>query len=335
MIADTNIEEKLHQKAETFAQMMTAYLPKEQGQQKTIFDALSYSLLAGGKRIRPIILLETYQALKEQEKGGALRASQLDIINENADFSWFKTLDDIVTKFSVALEMIHTYSLVHDDLPAMDNDEYRRGKLTTHAKYGEDMGILAGDALLNGAFELVAEAFANIKDIENSTDAITLYDRVSRAYQMLSSRSGMYGMIGGQVVDVERTGSVLSKEELLFIYELKTGALLEASFLIGAILSGANQEELIRFTKIAKKVGLAFQIQDDILDVTSTMEVLGKPINSDEKNQKTTYVTLYGIEDSKKEVERLSKEAMEELKALKLENSFLTELVSYLVNREK
>lgn len=326
MNADVNIEEKLHQKAETFAQMMTAYLPEVQGKQKTIFDALSYSLLAGGKRIRPIILLETYQALKEQTK---------DTVNENTESPWFKTLDQIVSKFSVALEMIHTYSLVHDDLPAMDNDEYRRGKLTTHAKFGEDMGILAGDALLNGAFELVAEAFGCVKDIKDSVDALTLYNRVSRAYQMLSSRAGMYGMIGGQVVDVERTGSALSKDELLFIYELKTGALLEASFLIGAILSGANQEELIRFTKIAKKVGLAFQIQDDILDVTSTMEVLGKPINSDEKNQKTTYVTLYGIEESKKEVERLSKEAMEELKALKLEHSFLTELVSYLMNREK
>jgi len=283
-------------------------------------------LLAGGKRIRPIILLETYQALKEQTQ---------DTVNVNTEPTWFKSLDEIVAKFSVALEMIHTYSLVHDDLPAMDNDEYRRGKLTTHAKYGEDMGILAGDALLNGAFELVAEAFGCVKDIGNSADALTLYDRVSRAYQMLSSRAGMYGMIGGQVVDVERTGSALSKEELLFIYELKTGALLEASFLIGAILSGANQEELIRFIKIAKKVGLAFQIQEDILDVTSTMEVLGKPINSDEKNQKTTYVSLCGIEESKKEVERLSKEAMEELKALKLEHSFLTELVSYLMNREK
>lgn len=326
MNADVNIEEKLHQKAETFAQMMTAYLPEVQGKQKTIFDALSYSLLAGGKRIRPIILLETYQALKEQTK---------DTVSENTESTWFQTLDHIVDKFSVALEMIHTYSLVHDDLPAMDNDEYRRGKLTTHAKFGEDMGILAGDALLNGAFELVSEAFLCVKDIKDNEDALTLYDRVSRAYQMLSSRAGMYGMIGGQVVDVERTGSALSKDELLFIYELKTGALLEASFLIGAILSGANQEELIRFTKIAKKVGLAFQIQDDILDVTSTMEVLGKPINSDEKNQKTTYVTLYGIEESKKEVERLSKEAMEELKALKLEHSFLTELVSYLMNREK
>jgi geranylgeranyl diphosphate synthase type II len=326
MNADVNIEEKLHQKAETFAQMMTAYLPEVQGKQKTIFDALSYSLLAGGKRIRPIILLETYQALKEQT---------IETVSEDTKPSWFQTLDNIVDRFSVALEMIHTYSLVHDDLPAMDNDEYRRGKLTTHAKYGEDMGILAGDALLNGAFELVAEAFGCIKEIKDNADAVTLYDRVSRAYQMLSSRAGMYGMIGGQVVDVERTGSVLSKEELLFIYELKTGALLEASFLIGAILSGANQEELIRFTKIAKKVGLAFQIQDDILDVTSTMEVLGKPINSDEKNQKTTYVTLYGIEESTNEVERLSKEAMEELKALKLENSFLTELVSYLMKREK
>lgn len=335
MDANRNIEEKLQQKAEKFVEMMTAYLPKEQGQQKTVFDAFSYSLLAGGKRIRPIILLETYQAMQQQEKKEALIASSLDVMNENTDQTLLKTLNNIVTKFSVALEMIHTYSLVHDDLPAMDNDKYRRGKLTTHAKYGEDMGILAGDALLNGAFELVAGAFESVKEVKSSSDALVLYDRISRAYQMLSSRAGMYGMIGGQVVDVERTGSALSKEELLFIYELKTGALLEASFLIGAILAGANQEELIRFTKIAKKVGLAFQIQDDILDVTSTMEVLGKPIHSDEKNQKTTYVTLYGIEESKKEVERLSREAMEELKLLGLSDSFIPEVVSYLIKREK
>ncbi len=335
MNANINIEEKLHQKSEKFVDLMTVYLPKGQGQQKTIFDAFSYSLLAGGKRIRPLILLETYQALKEQGKGEALRSSKPDVENKNIEFFLFESLDHIVTKFSVALEMIHTYSLVHDDLPAMDNDKYRRGKLTTHAKYGEDMGILAGDALLNGAFELVAEVFEGVREVKDNTISLILYDRVSRAYQTLSSRAGMYGMIGGQVVDVERTGSVLSKEELLFIYELKTGALLEASFLIGAILAGANQEELIRFTKISKKVGLAFQIQDDILDVTGTMEVLGKPVHSDEKNQKTTYVTLFGIEESKKEVERLSKEAMEELKALKLEGSFLTELVSFLINREK
>lgn len=335
MNANSNIEEKLHQKAEKFVEMMTAYLPKKQGQQKTIFDAVSYSLLAGGKRIRPIILLETYRVLQEQGTEEVLIASSLNPGNENLGPTGLKTLDHIVIKFSVALEMIHTYSLVHDDLPAMDNDKYRRGKLTTHAKYGEDMGILAGDALLNGAFELVAEAFENVREVKSNVDALLLYDRVSRAYQMLSSKAGAHGMIGGQVVDVERTGSALSKEELLFIYELKTGALLEASFLIGAILAGANQEELIRFTKIAKKVGLAFQIQDDILDVTSTMEVLGKPIHSDEKNQKTTYVTLYGIEESRKEVERLSKEAMEELKALKLDDSFITEIVSYLINREK
>lgn len=321
-----HIEERLIQKATAFVDMMKEYLPKEESQQKTIFDAVSYSLLAGGKRIRPVILLETYQAfLEKMNKDGQNQLSKETL----------ELVALIAQKFSVALEMIHTYSLVHDDLPAMDNDRYRRGKLTTHAKFGEDMGILAGDALLNGAFELVADGFQQMKLIENQDEALCVYERTTKAFQILSRRAGMYGMIGGQVVDVERTGSPLTKQELLFIYELKTGALLEAAFLIGAILAGANTEEIRSFSKIAKKVGLAFQIQDDILDVTSSMEVLGKPIHSDEKNQKTTYVTLFGIEESKKEVERLSKEAMAELETLELADSFLSDLVSYLIYREK
>lgn len=326
MNISSHIEEKLNQKAAAFVDRLKEYLPKEESQQKTIFDAVSYSLLAGGKRIRPVILLETYQAFlgkMNKEEQNQLSKETLELVAL------------IAQKFAVALEMIHTYSLVHDDLPAMDNDRYRRGKLTTHAKFGEDMGILAGDALLNGAFELVSDSFQQMKSIEKQEEALKVYERTAKAFQILSRRAGMYGMIGGQVVDVERTGSPLTKQELLFIYELKTGALLEASFLIGAILAGAQTEEISRFTKISKKVGLAFQIQDDILDVTSSMEILGKPIHSDEKNQKTTYVTLNGIEDSKKEVERLSKEAMEELEALDLADSFLTDLVSYLIYREK
>ena len=225
-----------------------------------------------------------------------------------------------------AMEMIHTYSLVHDDLPAMDNDEYRRGRKTTHVVYGEDMGILAGDALLNYAFETASQAF----DLED-TDFL----RVGKAMQILAKKAGIYGMIGGQVVDVKAAGEVISGEKLLFIYELKTGALIESAMMIGAVLAGADEAQTASVERIAKKVGLAFQIQDDILDVTGSQEVLGKPIHSDEKNEKTTYVTWKGLEASRAEVERLSKEAVEELRGLKPADPFLEELLLSLIHREK
>lgn len=294
--------EELQQKVEHINDVLEKFLPAEEGQQRIIFEAMNYSVRAGGKRLRPILMEETYHMF-----GGS---------------------SAVIEPFMAAIEMIHTYSLVHDDLPAMDNDEYRRGKKTTHAVYGEAMGILAGDALLNLAYETAAKAF----DMEVA-DA-----RVARAFTVLAKKAGVYGMVGGQVVDVESEKSddcLITREKLDFIYRLKTGALIESSMMIGAILAGASSDEVSRVEQIAAKLGLAFQIQDDVLDVTSTLEVLGKPVGSDEKNNKATYVTFEGLDKAVSDVERISKEAEEQLDDLGYDDAFLKELFEYLIHREK
>lgn len=280
--------------------ILKAYLPAQEGYQRIIMEAMEYSLMAGGKRLRPMLMQETYRLFGGQDK--------------------------VIEPFMAAMEMIHTYSLVHDDLPAMDNDDYRRGRKTTHVVYGEDMGILAGDALLNFAFETACKAF----DMEGADPGL-----IGHAMQILASKAGIYGMIGGQVVDVKSTGEKISGEMLDFIYQLKTGALIESSMMIGAVLAGASAGQVKSMESIAGKVGMAFQIQDDILDVISSADVLGKPIHSDEKNEKTTYVTWKGLEASKREVERLSNEAIEELQVLQPEDTFLEELLQSLINRKK
>lgn len=294
--------EELQQKVEHINKVLEKFLPAEEGQQRIIFEAMNYSVRAGGKRLRPILMEETYHMF-----GGS---------------------SAVIESFMAAIEMIHTYSLVHDDLPAMDNDEYRRGKKTTHAVYGEAMGILAGDALLNLAYETAAKAFG-----------IEVADtRVARAFAVLAKKAGVYGMVGGQVVDVESEKSddcPITREKLDFIYRLKTGALIESSMMIGAILAGASSDEVSRVEQIAAKLGLAFQIQDDVLDVTSTLEVLGKPVGSDEKNNKATYVTFEGLDKAVSDVERISKEAEEQLDDLGYDDAFLKELFEYLIHREK
>ena len=292
------MREELKKRTGEVESIVDSYLPAEEGYQKTIFEAMNYSVRAGGKRLRPMLMEETYHLFGGTEKA--------------------------VEPFMAAMEMIHTYSLVHDDLPAMDNDEYRRGKKTTHAVYGEAMGILAGDALLNLAFETAAGAF----DIETSA-------RTAKALQILSKKAGIYGMIGGQVVDVESEGQPLSREKLDFIYRLKTSALIEAAMMVGAVLAGASDEEVAAIERVANDVGLAFQIQDDILDVTSTLEVLGKPIHSDDKNNKTTYVTLEGLDKAKKDVEEISERALSTMASLEHKNAFLEELIRMLITREK
>ena len=294
--------EELQQKVEHINNVLEKFLPAEEGQQRIIFEAMNYSVRAGGKRLRPMLMEETYHMF-----GGS---------------------SAVIEPFMAAIEMIHTYSLVHDDLPAMDNDEYRRGKKTTHAVYGEAMGILAGDALLNLAYETAAKAF----DMEVA-DA-----RVARAFTVLAKKAGVYGMVGGQVVDVESEKSddcPITREKLDFIYRLKTGALIESSMMIGAILAGASSDEISRVEQIAAKLGLAFQIQDDVLDVTSTLEVLGKPVGSDEKNNKATYVTFEGLDKAVSDVERISKEAEKLLDDLGYDDAFLKELFEYLIHREK
>ena len=295
-----NRKEEIALHTKEVEKIITKYLPKEEGFQKTVISAMNYSFLAGGKRLRPMLMLETYRMF-----GGASK---------------------VVEPFMAAIEMIHTYSLVHDDLPARDNDDYRRGKETTHRAYGEAMGILAGDGLLNYAYETMSQAFfmepGNI--------------RVARAFAVLSKKAGIYGMVGGQTVDVETDkGEPVTREKLDFIYALKTGALIEASMLVGAILAGAGEEEQKVIEAAAGDIGLAFQIKDDILDITSTMEVLGKPIGSDEKNNKATYVTYEGLEKSKEDVSRLSKKAVESLQSLSVTNEFLIQLILELIQREK
>lgn len=288
------------QKVREIEDSLQNYLPKQKGYQKIIMEAMEYSLLAGGKRLRPMLMKETYTLFGGHSK--------------------------VIEPFMAAIEMVHTYSLVHDDLPAMDNDEYRRGRKTTHVVYGEDMAILAGDALLNYAFETAVKAF--VLEPEDSL-------AIGNAIRVLGEKAGIYGMLGGQVIDVKETGHAVSKDVLDTIYELKTGALIEAAMMIGAILGGASKEEVKTVERIASLVGLAFQVQDDILDVTSTQEELGKPIHSDEKNEKTTYVTLLGIDDAKKVVEEKSEEAISLLRTLPNENPYLEELLMELIHRKK
>lgn len=295
-----NFKEEMSKNIKQIEAIIEKYLPSPEGRQKEIMEAMAYSITAGGKRLRPMMMMETFRLF-----GGE---------------------GEVVEPFMAALEMIHTYSLVHDDLPAMDNDEYRRGKKTTHVVYGEAMGILAGDALLNYAFETAVKAF------EIAPEKSLL---IGKALKVLAEKAGIYGMIGGQVVDVAVAGKTVDKETLDFIYELKTGALIESAMMIGAILAGASGEEIRIAERIASDVGIAFQIQDDILDVTSTMEELGKPINSDEKNEKTTYVTLKGLEVAAGEVEALSKEAMTLLKNIPGDSEFLENLIKELIHRKK
>lgn len=293
------IREEIEAHAQQVEKIIEKYLPEESGFQKTVIEAMNYSLLAGGKRLRPMLMQETYRLF-----GGT---------------------SPVIEPFMAAQEMIHTYSLIHDDLPAMDNDEYRRGRKTTHVVYGEAMGILAGDGLLNYAYETALRALE--MEPENP--------RVGRALQILARNAGIYGMLGGQAVDVESEGLLLSREKLDFIYELKTGALIESAMRIGAVLAGADEADQEKISRAAQDVGLAFQIQDDILDVTGDQSVIGKPVGSDAKNEKTTYVTLRGIEKACEDVELISQRAVQTIESLPVHNEFLVELIKYLVNREK
>lgn len=295
-----NIKAEINTRVDEIEKIISKYLPEEEGYQKVIMEAMNYSILAGGKRLRPMLMSETYRLF-----GGR---------------------SEVIEPFMAAIEMIHTYSLVHDDLPAMDNDEYRRGKKTTHAVYGEAMGILAGDALLNYAFETATKAF----DMEPENP------NIGKALQVLSRKAGIYGMVGGQVVDIlsENDGNI-TREKLDFIYRLKTGALIESSMLIGAILAGATVKEQNAVENAATEVGLAFQIKDDILDVTSTLEVLGKAIGSDEKNNKATYVAFEGLDKAKEDVASHTENAVSYMDSLVVKNEFLNELLLYLISREK
>ena len=299
-----SIKEQLPKKIEQIENMIYPFLPEEKGLQKTVLTAMNYSVKAGGKRLRPMLMLETYRMF-----GGE-------------DLS-------VIEPFMAAIEMIHTYSLIHDDLPGMDNDDYRRGKLTTHKKYGEAMGILAGDALLNLAYETAFLAF----------DSKTDKQRIANALKVLGKKAGICGMVGGQVVDVENNGKFVDEQMLHYVYKNKTSALIEASLMIGACLAGASQDEVRIMENVGTAIGLAFQIQDDILDISGDEKVIGKPVHSDEKNEKSTYPVLHGMEESRKKVAEYTDAGIAALDGITAADeehkSFLRELLMSLVEREK
>lgn len=290
---------ELTEKTKEAERVISRFLPQETGYQKTLNESVNYSVTAGGKRLRPIIMKETFRLF-----GGT---------------------EETIDYFMAAMEMIHSASLVHDDLPCMDNDEYRRGRHTTWYVYHEDMATLAGDDLFIYPFEVASEAFA-----------VSEYPRrVGRAIGVLAAKAGHNGMIGGQSVDVEYTDRPLTAEQLDFIYRLKTGALLEAAMMIGAVLAGADEETVAKVETIASYIGMAFQIRDDILDITGDEAVIGKPVMSDVKNNKTTYVSLYGMEQAKAKVAECSEEGIRMLRALVGGGTFLEELFRTMVTREK
>ena len=284
--------------------IMKPYMPAEEGLQRRVAESMNYSFISGGKRIRPLFMLESYRMF-----GGE-------------DLSK-------ISPFMAAIEMIHTYSLIHDDLPAMDNDDYRRGRPTNHKMFDEATAILAGDGLLNLAFETISKAMVE-------EDDIIVLRRMAYANAVLANKAGIYGMIGGQMVDLlseNKTDTEL--ETLLFIHKHKTAALIEASLMIGAIMAGADDEDIAKIEKVGDNTGLAFQIRDDILDVIGDSIKLGKSVGSDEKNDKTTYVKIKGLEESQKELENLSKEARDIVVGVAGKENFLSDLIEYLVNREK
>ena len=293
-------EQMRKEKIAHIEEVLNKYLPKEEGYAAKVMEAMNYSVLAGGKRLRPMLMEETYRMF-----GGS---------------------EQVIEPFMAAQEMIHTYSLVHDDLPCMDDDEYRRGRKTTHAVYGEGMAVLAGDALLNYAFETACKAFSLTEDVQKTAKALTI----------LANTAGIYGMIGGQTADImaeDADSDTVTEELLLYIHKNKTAALIQSSMMIGAVLAGADTKQINDIEKIGYNIGIAFQIQDDILDVTGTFEELGKPIGSDEENNKVTCVTLMGLEKAKEEVAKLSKEAVTLLKEMGFEHDFLEKLIVDLIHR--
>ncbi len=304
MVDWMNFDEELREKTQDVEKILAAYLPESKGFQSKVLEAMEYAVSAGGKRLRPLLMSET--AALFGEAGESLSC------------------------FMAAIEFIHTYSLIHDDLPALDNDDYRRGRKTTHVVYGEDIAVIAGDGLLNYAFETALRAFGKAVTIED-------YQRTELALNILGRKAGVYGMIGGQCADLlaEKPETEVTKEMLLFIHKNKTAALIQAAMTIGAVLAGADEKAALKIEKCAENIGVAFQIQDDILDVTSSTEVLGKPVGSDEKNHKLTYVTMHGLEESGRQVEELSREAVAILQSFDRRNLFLEQLVEQLIDRKK
>ncbi len=282
------------------------YLPKEEGELSTIVSAVNYSMESGGKRLRPLMMECTFQMY-----GG--KGTQ-------------------IAPFMAAMEMVHNSSLIHDDLPALDNDSMRRGRKTTHREFGEPLAILAGDVLLNYAYETAMLSFDMVK---NMPDQAAAWERTARAMSVLSAKSGLTGMLGGQSCDVEHDGHSLTERQLSFIYKTKTAALIEGSLMIGAILAGASEDQILKLEEIGSDIGLAFQIRDDILDVAGSTQETGKPVGSDVRNRKTTYVSMFGIDAARARVEQLSESALQNFDSLGAKHDFLRQLLEELATRRK
>ncbi|XTR37327.1 polyprenyl synthetase family protein [Paraclostridium tenue] len=293
-----NFKDELKSRVNNVEILLNEYMPKEEGYQKTIFEAMNYSLSAGGKRLRPILTLEACKLVGGNEK---------DAI-----------------PFAAAIEMIHTYSLIHDDLPALDNDDLRRGRKTNHKVYGEAMAILAGDGLLNYAYEIMLRESIG-KDDSN---------KYLKAINEIAKASGIYGMIGGQVVDIESEGKSISMDKLDFIHMNKTAAIIIGCMRAGAIIGGASEIQLENITKYAKNIGLSFQIVDDILDVVGDEAKLGKKVGSDIDNEKSTYPSLIGLDKSKEIAKNLIEEAKLSISNIDKDSEFLNSLADYIVDRE-
>ena len=288
----------LKEKIGYIEEILNEYMPKEEGYQQTIMEAMNYSLKAGGKRLRPILTLESCKAVGGKE-------------------------EDAIP-FAVAIEMIHTYSLIHDDLPALDNDDLRRGKPTNHMVFGDAMATLAGDALLNYAFEIMLSSSIDKEDS----------NKYLKAINEIAKHAGIYGMIGGQVVDIESENKVIEKKKLDFIHVNKTAAMIVGCMRAGAIIGGASEDELQRITKYGKNIGLSFQIVDDILDITGDEKTLGKPIGSDMENHKSTYPSLLGLEKSREIAKGLINDGKTSIEGLSSEVQFLNQLADYIVSRD-
>lgn len=301
---DMEFKTQLEQETARCEKIVRSFLPKEEGYAKTVIEAANYSVLAGGKRLRPMLIDETGKMYEGRE--------------------------DLRTPFMAAIEMIHTYSLIHDDLPAMDNDTLRRGRKTTWAVYGDGMAVIAGDGLLNYAFETALLSFDRT---ENANET----QRVIHAMKILAKNAGFSGMVGGQCADIEseKDSSSLNDDKLRYIHLNKTAAMIRSGFTIGAVLAGAPEKDVESLAGIADRVGLAFQIQDDILDVVGDRAELGKSIGKDKEEGKVTYVTLHSLDGAKKEVEHLTQEALTGMDALSRKNSFLRMLVMSMMTRTR
>lgn len=290
-----NFERALLQKIEAIETAMLQYLTPQYPE--TIYTAMRYSILAGGKRIRPVLLLAVCELF-----GGQTKAA---------------------LPFACALEMIHTYSLIHDDLPAMDDDGYRRGKPTNHKVFGEAVAILAGDGLLNLAYEIMAEQCEKSFEFRNI-----------QAMTVIAKAAGVTGMIGGQTADVLNAQENADADTLFYIHQHKTGKLIQSAMLAGAILGGADKPALDTIGTLGEKIGFAFQIKDDILDVTGSLEQLGKTVHADERGHKTTYVSVYGLAKAENEYRRLCEEIAADIRQLSGDTGFLIYLAARLTGRE-